>query len=47
MNRIVISLMAVFILISGTTVISAEEQTSGGGENASNPLAAVNNLDLA
>lgn len=46
MRKMFILLMAVLILISGTAVVSAEEQKSGGGENASNPLSTVNNTDL-
>lgn len=45
MSKLIILLMVILISISGTAVVSAEEQKSGG-ENASNPLAAVNNTDL-
>jgi hypothetical protein len=41
-----ISLMVLLILISRTVLVNAEEQKSGGEENASNPLAAVNNTDI-
>jgi hypothetical protein len=41
-----ILLMVLLILISRTVLVNAEEQKSGGGENASNPLAAVNNTDI-
>lgn len=46
MVKLITLLMIIMISISGTAVVGAEEQTSGGGENASNPLAAVNNTDL-
>jgi hypothetical protein len=41
-----ILLMVLLILISRTVLVNAEEQKSGAEENASNPLAAVNNTDI-
>ena len=46
MKRILLALVILFLTYGTTCTVCTAEDESGGGENASNPLAAVSNTDL-